>query len=787
MATEKADTKWVTFSNERIEPMRKTQELKERIFLSLPSIAVAVMVVISGCGGKSTLKPPQVSGDRKVVQTDTTAVPNPSTATDSKDSKKVTPATTDGKRPTYRTIGRPDPGNANPGIAGDTSIIRYQASPTDNELDAFFLNESDDSSTAVDDDVWRLMELAEEYHAMGVTANREASWEEAQYYFEKSLKILANLDIEADDSTSSPEAAKYSGILENVVSDYRVSLRSLGDLREEVSSSVILERFQEMADRMGNDSIRVEAGEVTEPTFDLPIVMNERVRKSIVYYQTGAREAFTRFLTRSKKYTPMMKQIMKQYGLPEDLIYLAMVESGYNPHAYSWARAMGLWQFIASTGRLYGLNRNWWMDERKDPIKATHAAARFLRDLYNEFGDWELAMAAYNGGPGRVRRTMKSMKTDDFWKLNLKKETKNYVPLIMAAAIIAKNPEKYGFHVADFEPEVVWDEVMIDKPLELSTIASKLECSVEELQQLNPELLRKYTPPNTKDYVLKVPRGHREKFLAIYDDLPSPAEATWVRHIVKKGETVGSLASRYGVSQYAILEANNLKKSTKIRAGRELIVPVPNDKEFASQSGRSNREYTAREYTTKGNLYTVRSGDNLWNVAQGLKTTVDAIRRINYMDASARIYVGQKLKIPGNNKNEKNTDERPVLAASENSSGGSSASEKNSKTAVKNSDGKHTVRSGDTIWEVARKYGTSASQIREWNGLTSSSRIYPGQELIVAGSETASYVIHLVEAGDTLGRIARKYGTTIARILAQNKVNNPDALEIGKQLKIYNQ
>ncbi|MEK7774918.1 MAG: LysM peptidoglycan-binding domain-containing protein [Candidatus Zixiibacteriota bacterium] len=759
--------------------MRKTQELKVWILLFSTGLAVAMMVVLSGCGGKSALRPPQVSGDRAVAQTDTTAVPHPSTTPDSKDNTATASGPANAKASANRKAGRPDPGKANPGDLGDTSIIRYQASPTDDELDAFFLNESDDSSTAVDDDVWRVMELAEEYHAMGVTANREASWEEAQYYFEKALKILANLDIEAEDSTSSPEASKYSSILENIVSDYRVSLRSLGDLREEVSSSVILERFEEMADRMGSDTIKVEAGDIAQPSFDLPIVMNDRVRKSIVYYQKGAREAYTRFLTRSKRYTPMMKQVLKQYGLPEDLVYLCMVESGFNPHAYSWARAMGLWQFMAATGRMYGLNRNWWMDERKDPIKATHAAARYLRDLYNEFGDWELAMAAYNGGPGRVRRTMKSMRTEDFWKLKLKKQTMDYVPLIMAAAIIAKNPEKYGFRIDEYEAEILWDEVMIDKPIELSAIAKSLDCTVEEIQTLNPELLRKYTPPNIKDYVLKVPRGQREKFLAVYDELPSPAEATWARHTVKKGETVGSIASRYGVSQYAILEANNLKKSTKIRAGRELIVPVPNDKEFASQTDRSNREYAS-----KGNLYTVRNGDNLWNIAQGFKTSVDALRRINYMEASARIYVGQKLKIPGSNKNGKESDERPVLAATEKSKPAESPSKESSS---KDGNGTYKVRSGDSIWEVARKHGTSASKIREWNGLSSNSRIYPGQSLIVAGSETASYVIHLVEAGDTLSRIARKYGTTIARILSENKVDNPDALEVGKQLKIYNQ
>ena len=151
-----------------------------------------------------------------------------------------------------------------------------------------------------------------------------------------------------------------------------------------------------------------------------------------------------------------------QYGLPEDLIYLSLVESGYNTNAYSWARAMGLWQFISSTGKIYGLKRNWWIDERKDPVKSTDAACRFLKDLYNQFGAWDLAMAAYNGGPGRVRRTIKKQKTIDFWKMKLKRETMDYVPLIMAATIIAKEPEKYGFTDIAFEPEVVWDEVTDD-------------------------------------------------------------------------------------------------------------------------------------------------------------------------------------------------------------------------------------------------------------------------------------------------------------------------------------
>ncbi|MCK4633070.1 MAG: transglycosylase SLT domain-containing protein, partial [candidate division Zixibacteria bacterium] len=227
---------------------------------------------------------------------------------------------------------------------------------------------------------------------------------------------MAKLDVESD-SLLTPEAVRYNRLLDDIIADYRVTLRSLGNLEEDVSSSVMLERFGELIENLDQDTMMVFKSEIPQVVYDIPIVMNDRVKKSIVYFQTVAREAFKKYLRRSKKYTPMMKRIIRKHGLPEDLIYLSLVESGYNPNAYSWARAMGLWQFISSTGRAYGLNRNWWYDERKDPVKATEAACRFLKHLYEEFGSWELAMAAYNGGPGRVRGTIKKQKTIDFWKM----------------------------------------------------------------------------------------------------------------------------------------------------------------------------------------------------------------------------------------------------------------------------------------------------------------------------------------------------------------------------------
>ena len=612
---------------------------------------------------------------------------------------------------------------------------------------------------------------------MGVMANREASWEEAQYYFEKGLGILANLDIDTDDTILTPEAVKYSRMLDNFVADYRTTLRSMGHLDADVSSSVLVERFTNMEEDLGRDTIRVfKEAEHPDVTYDLPVVMNERVRSSIVYFQTVAREAFTRYLARIGRYTPMMKRILAEYGMPQDLIYLSLVESGYNTGAYSWARAMGLWQFISSTGKLYGLERDWWVDERKDPIKSTHAACRFLKNLYTEFGSWELAMAAYNGGPGRVRKSIEKQKTSDFWKLNLRRQTMDYVPLIYAAAIIAKDPEKYGFGGIEYEPEIVWDEVSIERCVDLRVVANELGCSLEDLAALNPELLRKFTPPNTRGYTLKVPRGTREKFLAAYERIPTAQETNWARHQIRNGETIGSIAAKYGVSQYAIMEANNLRPGATIYAGKELIVPVPVDRDYSA--GRQ------RSYESSEGIYVVRAGDTMWDIARAFGTSVEALRRINFIERGTRIYVGEKIKLPPTAANYASEETAP--AAVESTAGAPSPSSYvvADDQPVKGP-AQHTVKSGDTIWDIARKYGTTTAKIRKLNGLGRSSRIHPGQQLVVGEGDSVEYVIHQVRKGETLTRIAQQYRVSLSRIMSTNGLEDPDDLQVGANLKIY--
>ncbi|MFH1687192.1 MAG: LysM peptidoglycan-binding domain-containing protein [bacterium] len=742
-----------------------------RIHSSLPFILAALitllLAILAGCSGKQGMASPQVYG-RPVVETppETTESepqdsPRESSGSGSRDASALSQHRAEQEDPNLvPSPGTPEDLSAPGSPASQPAIVSYGGA------------DISDSAAAVDDEVWRQFDLAEEYYLMGVMANREASWEEAQYYFERGLHLLAKLDIE-DDSVMTPEAVRYDRMLANFVADYRTTLRSLGSLEADVSTSVLVERFGNIADNLAGDTIKVYDGERTgEITYDLPVVQNERVKKSVIYFQTVAHDAFSKYLSRINKYTPMMRRIIAEYGLPQDLIYLSLVESGYNPNAYSWARAMGLWQFISSTGRLYNLDRNWWIDERKDPIKATHAACRFLKDLYEEFGDWELAMAAYNGGPGRVRRTIKSQKTNDFWKLRLKRQTMDYVPLIYAAAIIAKDPEKYGFVDIEKEPEVVWDEVTINRCLELKVVAEELGCPVEELQELNPELLRKFTPPNDKQYVLKVPQGTKSKFLAAYDGMPSPKETSWVRHNIQRGESVSQIAAKYGVSQYAIMDANNLSRRSRIYAGKELIVPVPLDREYNS----SPRSRPSGDYKSEDGIYVVRSGDTMWDIAREFGTSVNALRGNNSIERGSRIYVGQKIKIPSS---------ATKIESKNRPSGRKTAELAQSSRGADKSSTKHKVRSGDTLWDIARKYGTTTGTIRSLNGLGRSSQIYPGQVLVVNGAGAKDYLVHHVRQGDTLSRLAQKYRTSIARIIANNDLADPDELIVGMTLRIY--
>lgn len=625
---------------------------------------------------------------------------------------------------------------------------------------------SPDSARAVDDDIWRQLRQAQEYFAQGVAANQEASWEEAQFYLERALRVLADLDI--DTIQDAPETKKYNALLNEVVADYRLTLLSLGTLPEDASPSAFLEKFSSMSDYsdLGQGEMLETPHEDSAVIYDVPIVMNDKVKKSIVYFQTVARGAFARFLSRSGRYLPLMLDILRQHGLPDDIVYLPLIESGFNCRAYSWAKAMGPWQFIASTGRLYGLNRNWWVDERRDFVKSTHAAARFLKYLYEKFGSWELALAAYNGGPGRVEGSIRKQGTNDFWKLDLRKQTEDYVPYFMAATIIAKNPKHYGFDIT-YDSPLAYDEVMVHKSLDLKAVAKATGSSVDDIKDLNPELLRNITPPKVRDYKVRVPRGAGERLMAYLPKATSPVQDGLVNHRVKPGETLSSIANKYGVSQYAIMEANNFGKSTRLYAGRTIIIPVPVDEAPTVAS----EPKAQRQISTSG-TYTVRKGDNLWDISRSFKTTPEELRRLNYMERSSRLYVGQVLKMPSQNK------KSPVTANVQ----------KNTEREPAGETTAYTVRKGETLWDIAQKHATTTATLRRLNGLNKSSKIFIGQQLAVPGSAGSAdgdqFHIYVVRRGDTLEDIAKAFGMSVSTLMQHNNITDARKLKVGMRLKI---
>jgi membrane-bound lytic murein transglycosylase D len=321
-----------------------------------------------------------------------------------------------------------------------------------------------------------------------------------------------------------------------------------------------------------------------ETDFDIPIVINAKVEQFIQYFQTAIRDKFGTWLGRSEKYIPFMKNVLKEHGLPGDLVYLSIIESGFNPYAYSRSKASGLWQFISLTGKRYGLKVNWWVDERRDPEKSTIAAAKYLKDLYEMFACWYLAAAGYNAGEYKIVKAMKLYRTEDFWMLTkhryLKRETKDYVPQMIAAALIAKDPEKYGFTDIEYQEPLRYEKVKVPELTDLSLIAMACETSLEEIKDLNPEIRRGVTPPNETEYEIKIPFGKKELFLKNFKALQPLGKFEFKTHLVKKGEILPMIAKSYWVDLEPMLEINHLNKTSPISKGMTLLIPISKDEEI---------------------------------------------------------------------------------------------------------------------------------------------------------------------------------------------------------------
>lgn len=362
-------------------------------------------------------------------------------------------------------------------------------------------------------------------------------------------------------------------------------------------------------------------------------ILNPSVERKIRYFQTVIPDRFQEWLDRFQKYKPVVEKIFVEFGLPKELIYLSVIESGFNPRAYSRARAAGPWQFMKGTGRTYGLRVNWYVDERRDPVKSSVAAAQHLRDLYDRFGSWPLALSAYNAGAGKIARAIRKSGTRDYWKIRLtryiRRETREYVPKFMAVAIIAANPTLFGFRVNAHEVHQ-YDEVRMNNTIHLRTVAKKTGLAFEDLRRLNPELRRSVTPPQKEGYFLKVPVGMGYHVKNVRDELKQwsqpPSQVNWYR--VRYGDSLSVIAHRFSMSVEKLKTLNNLSRNL-IRVGKRLRV--------------SDGLYSPSE---EGNTiwYRVRRGDSLWTIAKRFSVSVRDLKVLNNLRSSV-IQVGRMLMV----------------------------------------------------------------------------------------------------------------------------------------------
>ena len=479
-----------------------------------------------------------------------------------------------------------------------------------------------------------------------------------------------------------------------------------------------------------------------EIVYDFPVTINKQVKFYLDLFQNRQKKHFKRWLERSTRYLPAIRRELKRAGLPQDLAYLAMIESGYNPSAYSHAHAAGLWQFIRGTGRNYGLRIDSWVDERRDPEKATRAAVAYLRALYERFGDWQLAVAGYNAGEGKIERAIKKYKSRDFWELArhsyLRLETKRYVPKLIAAIIIARNPEQYGFTDLAYQKPVQYDLIKVPARTDLKAIAVSGSTTVKELRKLNNELRKNQTPPSAGSYQLKIPAGSHDLVAANLSRLHPVVTTGYKTHKVRKGDTIARISKRYRISRTTLLKANKLHSST-LRTGQRLRIPYRTTKYVLLKKGQTARDYYAST-TANGRmiLHEMRRGETLSKVGKRYNVPVELIVQWNDISDVRRVRAGQQLALyldrnatpAGFDAVSSPPSPAVILLADIKKRKPAAGTAIGSRAAAVSY---YRVRNGDSLWTIARKFQVSTRDIRRWNGLRND-MIHPGTKLVIKKS-----------------------------------------------------
>ncbi len=476
-------------------------------------------------------------------------------------------------------------------------------------------------------------------------------------------------------------------------------------------------------------------------SFDFPVVLNKQVEMYLHFFQNGFREQFAHWLQRAAAYMPMMEASLAEAGLPRDLVYLAMIESGYNPLACSRSMAVGLWQFMEGTGLQYNLGIDKYIDERRDPEKSTQAAAAYLADLYKEFGDWHLAVAAYNGGPGKIRNGLSRYNVNNFWELANKDylalETKRYVPKLIAALIIAKQPEKFGFTQLAYHSPQRYNVITVSPGTGLEAVALITNSSPEKIKQLNHELRQNKTPPNVTNYEVKIPYATAELAMKNLPRLHSTVTTNFKTHKIGKKDTLTSVCAQYDVNKTSLLKANNLQNG-KLTFGQNLRIP------FSSIAYQLLPENIAKTKTANHNnlvMHQVKPGETVSRISKQYNVPPELIMSWNNLKNVKAVKTGQQLALY--------IDQRDALAAGEKTQGivlektvaldkdkGAklvyikAEKRKTHITEVRATDAyaSYNVQDGDTLYTISQKFNASTSELKKLNNLKSD-LIYPGDVL----------------------------------------------------------